>query len=96
MKRNTALLCVPVPRGRKVTCKYFHLPGHQGGTGDDFDPPSPGSLLSSRDPRVKAGLAIIPYPPLNDRLTLLPPASGGGGITGRTTLDTTVNFGRVA
>lgn len=95
MKRNTALLCVPVPRGRKVTCKYFHLPGHQGGTEDDFDPPSPGSFLSSRDPRVKAGLAI-PYPPLNDRLTLLPPASGGGGITGRTTLDTTVGFGLVA
>lgn len=94
MKHSLAL-CEPVPRGRKAIHKYFYLPGHRGGTEEDFDPPSPGSLLSSGDPRVKAGLDI-PYPPLNDRLTLLLAAPGLGGIRGRTTLDTTIDLGLMA
>lgn len=86
---------MPVPGGRKAIVNIFYLPGHQGGTEGDFDPPSPGSLLSSRDSRVKAGLGI-PYPPLNDKLTLSIPALGGGGIKGRITIETTVDFELVA
>lgn len=86
---------MPVPRGRKAIINIFYLPGHQGGTEEDFDPLSPGSLLSSRDPRVKAGLGT-PYPSLNDKLTLLPSALRGAGITGRNTIETTVDLGLVA
>lgn len=81
------------PQREESHRKYFYLPGHQRGTEEDFDPLSPGSLLSSRDPRVEAGLGI-PYPSLNDKLTLLLPAPGDGGMRGR--IETTVDLGLVA